>query len=114
MKNLKLFKEYILFENTYDYDGYQTNSPFNTLGDFLSKLNVDLNYEIDEEGNTLSDYLDDEIDNILELDITNDEKINRMIEIITDFDIDLPPYKWTKKKKKKLKKKLQDMFDFLD
>ena len=127
MKILQLFEEWVWNrkkkyepikkitnnqENEIDvYDDYETDNPFNTLGTFLNnKLQVDLDYEMGEY-QSASDYLDDEVGKILKLDILQDDKIKKMIDIITKFEIRLPPYKWTESKKEKLRDKLEDMFE---
>jgi lipoate-protein ligase A len=58
-------------------------------------------------------YLDNKINKILKLDISKKKKIKKMVKFIkNNFEIKFPPYSWTKNKTKKLKEKLEDMFDF--
>lgn len=95
------------------YDGYYVDSPFSTLGDFLNNaLKVDLDYEMGDDMDAES-YLGDEVDKILKMDISQDDKIDKMVKFITEsFEIKFPPYEWTEEKEEELREKLEDMFDF--
>jgi len=95
------------------YDGYYTNNPFLTLSTFLNnELKVDLDYEIDDDMDAES-YLDEEVEKILKLNISKNEKIKKIKKFIkNNFEINFPPYRWTSDKLEQLEEKLEDMFDW--
>lgn len=108
MKNIKEYKDF--FNESIDtYGDYETDNPFNTLGDFISnELNIDLEYLIDFDGTTLEDYMDDEVNNILRLDISKDKKIKKIVKLVKKLN----GGKLSDNKEHKLIDELENMFDF--